>query len=162
MSQHEPVVSLYQVECTAVPTASLGDDLDPITFRCTSKTLPTFEDAETWNSLTDDKEQDIGLAIVGKIPKLKALEYEMEYDFDLMLKLVKYQKNRTRFDLHLVYDDTRYDTVKTATVKDNFLLNPADGGVQQNAGVGTMTVKFQPMGGKKIDDAIAVEESPRS
>jgi hypothetical protein len=157
-----PFKNLGLARVRLIPTIVLDPNAttNPIVLNCTSKSLPGFEDAPTWQILTDNPEQEVSETIKGKLGGMTALEFTENYDPVRQVFLSRYLT--AKLTVEIIYDDPQLDFVAAITIPNCELLNPggsASGGEVNSAG--TMVIKVQPRGGGKIADLIQIEVTER-
>ena len=94
----------------------------PITFHCTSKNLPAYKDAASWNVSSDNPLEYTGRTVTGKSEGIETIELTIETD-----PTIVYQRLLTCFgkwyqsDLEMTYLPRKYYTSK-------YFQDAADGG----------------------------------
>ncbi|MDR1269650.1 MAG: hypothetical protein LBK82_09000 [Planctomycetaceae bacterium] len=158
-----PFKNLGLARVRLIPVTVLDPEAttDPIELNCTSKSLPGFEDAPTWQILTDNPEQQVAETIKGKLGGMTALEFTENYDPVRQVFLSRYL--RAKLTVEIVYDDPYLDFIAAITIPNCELLNPGGGtsGGETNS-AGTMVIKVQPRGGGTIADLIQIETTDRA
>ena len=121
----EPIRNLNLIHCR---WGKYTRDIDgtptlvPITFNCTSKGLPSYKDAASWNVSSDNPYEFTGRTVTGKSEGIETIELVIETD-----PIVVYQRLLTCFgkgyqsDLELTYLPRKYYQSKYFTAT-------ADGG----------------------------------
>jgi hypothetical protein len=118
------------------------------TFDCTGKTLPGLTDAEIWSIQTDNPDETIGRAYVGKPPKPSAFEITVPSDaaggaesfFESAAGLGK------MFAVIFEYNDPTQPKIYYIIVKQCRVAGYTTRG-NENSGPSYITVKLQPFGG---------------
>ncbi len=129
-------------------TAAAYAGLDSKTFDCTGKTLPGVADAEIWSIQTDNPNETIGRAYVGKPPKPSAFEItvpsdaagEAESFFESAAGLGK------MYAVIFEYDDPTQPKGFYIIVKQCRIAGYTTRG-GTNDGASLVTVRLQPFGG---------------
>jgi hypothetical protein len=153
-------LGLARVRLIPVTVLDPGTPTTPIELNCISKSLPGFEDAPTWQILTDNPEQEVAETIKGKLTGMTALEFTETYDPVRVVFLSKYL--RAKLTLEIIYDDPALNFIAALTVPNCELINPG-GGVSSSEvnSASTMVIKVQPRGGGKIEELLQMEVTSR-
>lgn len=156
---YQDVTNLFRVAVQAVPQGTGAGD--PIPLKCTSKSLPSIPESQTWSVVTDDPDEDVGITEVGKTESMSQLEYEVLYSFAMFARLTELKAAGTKFNIVHTHDNQAYAKVEVITVSDCFLVS-ATNSSSDNAGTAALTVVFQPRGGGKITDHITITQTERT
>ena len=140
-------------------TAAAYAGMDAETFDCTGKTLPGVTDAEIWSIQTDNPNETIGRAYVGKPPKPAAFEITVPSDaagkaesfFEAAAGLGK------MYAVVFEYDDPTLPKIFHIIVKQCRVAGYATRG-GTNDGASLVTVRLQPFGG---NFAVVYDETDR-
>lgn len=119
-------------------------------FNARSKGAPSFAESPTSTDTTDNPEELTGITHVGKPEGIDAIEVVTRFNADVAAEMQEHQAAGDIFEIIETYDDPMEDKIYEIKTP-NCYVTACTKDVGGNDSESSMTMKFQPRGGKRDD-----------